>query len=36
VLDDDNELGGTPGLLTRVEAIDEDDLIVTLADEVTR
>ena len=31
VLDDDNELTGSPGLLTQVSAIDPDDLIVTLA-----
>jgi len=30
VLDDDNELTGTPGLLTQVAHVDEDDLIVTL------
>lgn len=30
VLDDDNELAGTPGLLTQVADVDEDDLIVTL------
>lgn len=30
VLDDDNELTGTPGLLTQVAEVDEDDRIVTL------
>ena len=31
VLDDDNELSGSAGLLTQVSAIDADDRIVTLA-----
>jgi len=31
VLHDDNELAGVPGLLTQVSDVDEDDLIVTLA-----
>lgn len=35
VLDDARERAGTPGLLTRVTDVDNDDLILTLADPVS-